>query len=68
MVSWHKGKRTTGRPQLRYKDVCKRDLKAMDVNLIMWEAVASDWTAWRQTVQKDMSSFEQSLTQQTEAK
>ena len=27
------GKRPTGRPQLRYKDVCKRDLKAMDIDL-----------------------------------
>ena len=27
------GKRPTGRLQLRYKDVCKRDLKAMDIDL-----------------------------------
>ena len=32
------GKRPTARPQLRYKDVCKRDLKAMDVDLTTWEA------------------------------
>ena len=43
------GKRPTARPQLRYKDVCKRDSKAMDVDLTTWEAVVSDWTAWRQT-------------------
>ena len=41
------GKRPTARPQLQYKDVCKRDLKAMDVDLTTWEAVVSDWTAWR---------------------
>ena len=62
------GKCPTGRPQLRYKDVCKRNFKAMDINLTTWEAVASDRTAWRQTVQKGLSSFEQSLTQQTEPK
>ena len=62
------GKRPTGRLQLRYKDVCKRDLRAMDIDLTTWEAVASDRTAWRQTVQKGLSSFEQSLTQQAEAK
>ena len=44
------GKRPTARPQLRYKDVCKRDLKAMDVDLATWEAVVSDWTAWRQNL------------------
>ena len=26
------GKRSVGRPQLQYKDVCKRDLKALDIN------------------------------------
>ena len=26
------GRRTKGRPQLRYKDVCKRDMKALDIN------------------------------------
>ena len=40
----------------------------MDVNLTMREAVASDQLAWRQTVQTGLSSFEQSLTQQAEAK
>ena len=44
------GKRPTGRAQLRYKGVCKRDLKAMDIDLTTWEAVVSDRTAWRQTV------------------
>ena len=40
----------------------------MDVDLTTWEAAASDRTAWRQTVPKGLSSFEQSLTQQAEAK
>ena len=40
------GKHLTGRPHLRYKDFCKRDLKAMDVKLTTWEAVASDQAAW----------------------
>ena len=26
------GKGTTGRPQLRYKDVCKGDMKTLDIN------------------------------------
>ena len=36
------GKRPTARPQLRCKDVCKRDLKAMDIDFTTWEAVVSD--------------------------
>ena len=62
------GKCPTGRPQPLYKDFCKRDLKAMDIDITTWEAVASDRTAWRHSVQKDLSSFEQSLTLQAEAK
>ena len=26
------GNRTVGRPQPRFKDVCKRDMKALDIN------------------------------------
>ena len=62
------GKRPTGRPQLPYKDVCKRGLKAMNIDLTTWEAVASDRTAWKQTVKKGLSSFEHSLTQQAKVK
>ena len=37
------GKRPTGRPQLlRYKDTCKRDLKALCINTNTWEAAAAD--------------------------
>ena len=45
------GKRPTGRPLLRYKDVCKRDLKALEIDLNRWETLASDRSAWRQAVQ-----------------
>lgn len=31
------GKRSVGRPQLRYKHVCERDLKALDINTEIWE-------------------------------
>ena len=40
----------------------------MDVDLTTSEVVASDRAAWRQTVQKGLFSFEQSLAQQAEAK
>ena len=44
------GKRPTGRPQLRFKDVCKRDLQALGINTDSWEVTATDRDAWRHTV------------------
>ena len=41
------GTRPTGRPNLRFKDVCKRDLKAGNINLAGWEALAADGSHWR---------------------
>ena len=52
----------TDRPQLRYKDVCKRDLNAFEFDLNRWEALASDRSAWRP------SQFEETLALHTEAK
>lgn len=48
------GKRPTGRPLLRYKDVCKRDLEALDINVDSWEALASDRVAWRRTLKAQL--------------
>ena len=36
------GKIPTGRPQLRFKDVCKRDLQALGINTDSWEVTATD--------------------------
>ena len=58
------GKRPTGRPQLRFKDVCKRDLKALNIDQNNWEATALRRSAWRQTVQKGLFNFEETLTEQ----
>ena len=44
------GVRGTGRPLLRYKDVCKRDLKALDINESSWETSAADRDEWRRTL------------------
>ena len=33
------GRRTTGRPHLRYKDVCERDMKAVDIDTMSWEGL-----------------------------
>ena len=58
------GKRPTGRPQLRFKDVCKRDLKALNIDQNNWEATALRRSAWRQTVQNGLSNVEETLAQQ----
>ena len=45
------GTRLAGRPVLRYKDVCRRDLKAGDTNSEGWEAAAADRDSWRLAVE-----------------
>ena len=62
------GNRPRGRPQLRYKDICKRDLKALGIALNRWETLTSDCSAWRQAVHHGLSQFEETLVQQAEAK
>ena len=46
------GKRPTGRPQLRYKDICKRDMKALSIDPNTWETAAAERPTWRQAVKK----------------
>ena len=40
------GRRTTGRPHLRYKDVCVIDMTAVDIDTMSWEGLAADRTKW----------------------
>ena len=44
------GARPTGRPHLRYKDVCERDLKQCSIVVANWESLAKDRASWRSTV------------------
>ncbi len=50
------GSRLIGHPRLRYKDICKKDMKLSDINIGRWESRAEDRSAWhfvvRQGVQK----------------
>ena len=55
------GKRSVGRPQLRYKDVCKRDMKALDINTENWEEVAADRSKWRSVLHKQLKSGEEKI-------
>ena len=44
------GVRRTGRPLLRFKDVCKRDLQLTEIIPNTWEILATDRKAWRRGV------------------
>ena len=52
------GRKTKGRPQLRYKDVCKRDMKALDINTNSWEDLATDRMMWRSTLNQHLKTGE----------
>ena len=60
------GSRPAGRPVLRYKDVCKRDMKAGNINPTGWEAVAADRSRWRLTVRAGIQSCEKRREEQWE--
>ena len=49
------GKRSIGCPQLRYKVVCKRDLKALDIQTQSCEDMAADGSSWRSLRFRDSS-------------
>ena len=44
------GLRKWGRPFLRYKDVCKRDMLQANIDPKTWESLAAERTLWRSKV------------------
>ena len=55
------GSRPLGRPQLRFKDVAKRDLKALNINVESWEETAADRIAWRRCLREHLAYGEDQL-------
>ena len=53
------GRRPTGRPALRFKDVCKRDMKLTDTNSNTWELLADDRSGWRYAVREGVRRGEE---------
>ena len=53
------GTRTVGRPYLRYRDTCKRDMKVAGINTTTWEAAADDRGHWRAVVKAGMKRGEE---------
>ena len=48
------GSRRTGRPQLRYRDVVKRYMKAVGIDTETWENLAADRSQWRGAMTKHL--------------
>ena len=55
------GRRTTGRPHLRYKDVCARDVKAVGIDTKSWEGLAAYRTGWRSALKQHLKTGEDKL-------
>ena len=55
------GRRTTGRPHLWYKDVCVRDMKAVDIDTMSWEGLAADRIKWRSALKQHLKTGEAKL-------
>ena len=60
------GHRPVGRPALRFKDVCKRDMKLTEIDPINWESLAEDRSCWRHTIYEGLKRGEEKLNQQSE--
>ena len=48
------GRRKRGRPTLRFKDVCKRDLQSLNVGIDKWEELANDRDKWPSSVYRNL--------------
>ena len=62
------GRRSVGRPHLRFKDVCKRDMKSMKIDTNKWEQLAGDRSQWKQAVTTGLRRSEEKLRQSAESK
>ena len=60
------GRRPTGRPALRFKDVCKRDLKLTGIDPNSWESLADNRSGWRHAVREGVERGEEKRKQQLE--
>lgn len=62
------GKRNIDCPHLRYRDVCKTDMKALEINSDHWEYLVVDRSGWRSTLTKQLISGEEKLINAVEDK
>ena len=57
------GSRRTGRPQLRYRERVKREVKAVGIDTGTWEKLAANRSQCRGAVTKQLKTGEEKLTQ-----
>ena len=58
------GKRPRGRPHLRFKDVCKRDTRALEIDPESWEDIAADRNSWCCLLHKQLKEGEEKITKE----
>ena len=51
--------RSVGRPKLRFKDSCKRDMISSHIDDDTWETTAADRPLWRHAVKKGIGTAEE---------
>ena len=54
---------TAGRPHLRYRDTCKRDMKVAGIDTTTWEAATDDSGHWRSVVKAGMRRGEEKISE-----
>ena len=62
------GSRPRGRPRLRFKDTCKRDLKSARIEAQSWEDLAESRDRWRAAVHSGTAQAEQARIDQQKEK
>ena len=62
------GKRSCGCPQLRYRDVGKQDMKALEINPESSEDIVADRSSWRCLLHKQLKEGEEKITKKGQAK
>ena len=56
------GKRPRNRQHLRYKDVCKRGMEALEIDPGSWEDIAANRSSWRCLLHKQLKEGEDKIT------
>lgn len=62
------GTRALGRPYLRFKDACKRDMKKCGISVDSWEDLAADRATWRHEVRTGVERREEERDRHQEEK
>ena len=60
------GKYNVSGPRLCYKDVCKRDLKSLNVDIDEWEKLTDDRNKWRSLIRKRLRENEMKFFRESE--